>query len=60
MILAVALARGLWQHKYRVAALDMINRYGAGRSNDVIKRGDIEDYKTWSIWITKQGGGRLG
>lgn len=26
MILAVALAWGLWRHKYRVAALDMINR----------------------------------
>lgn len=55
MILAVALAWGLSRHKYRVAALDMINRWGAGRSKDVIKRGDIEDYKTRSIWITKQG-----
>lgn len=26
MILAVALACGLWRYKYRVAALDMINR----------------------------------
>lgn len=31
--LAVALARGLSRHKYRVAALDMINRYGSWKEH---------------------------
>lgn len=51
--MAVALARGLWRHKYRVASVGHDQSIASWRSKDVIKRGDIEDYKTRSIWITK-------